>query len=439
MQLVRCLLVLLAQVVGSLRLPTRMQASSVSHGRVLVCGSSSVKSVLMTEIERSSGWTLSSTSNDCDAVVICGSDDTSANALAREVRVGKVPSRVVITLPRNDVSSSLEDTTLLSPLSWFSKRSDEAFDIEILSEVSFVTIIRHGELFGSDGTPPLVDGLRKNPQLSQDVVRRGVRLSPGRRQSSTKLPTMRRLGLARLALELLEYKTDQSTIKVELESSSLTGPEPKNWSALIDEALKASELRTALRLKLDNTAPGLDQLLIQDWIIEQWGPAALRSNSAAYATTGARPVAFERKELSTALRYEDFDGSQVTTAGRLIFSYDIASTVLSVTRSIDDPLPGEQSLLDNFADAFTLTFSVEKKEQEQEELFPPVEEDVNKAQSLPEDITETPPPIEEVKKTPMRKRRTAVRARTSTASTAASSTTPSSQQEGRTSSSSDDE
>ena len=316
-----------------------------------------------------------------DAAVVCadvnGGEGGSLSAFVDEFASrtkGRCPEYVVVAAKAMQEASS--EKSLFGNFFQAAATEEGSFDVGSLSEAGAkrVAVVRHGELFGSDGLPAFQDGLKTVPTLSEDLSRRGARVGALRlggkkteRGTALDAPT-RRSALARVCAEAVLSRSAATGPLVELQVASLLGPEPtpQAWKSLVEEALKASDKRSALRLQTITT---IDVPTLETWIFDQWGPTALRANSATYAATGARPVAFERvlkttkknKEDLAVLRYEDFDGTNINAAGSLVFSYFPDQQLLTVTRDQDDVLPGEVALMNNLADSVTQTFPQKEK------------------------------------------------------------------------------
>lgn len=418
---------------------------------VLVCGparSSSgevtVSELVASQLERNEvvRWDgereiESSAASKCDAAVICGDGTSSLEQLVNgmlSARRGMAPSSVVLVL--GDESSSSEKKGGLAALLEKEPMSAEALaGVAADAGAKRVAVVRHGPLFGGDSdAPAFLDGLKKAPELSADFARRAVRLAPWREDSSAQQPT-RRATVARVAAETLCRLEEKM---VDLEVKSALGPEPteEEWRVCVTDALAASDPRCAFRLSTAkrDVAPAL----LQDWILNTWGPLVLRGLSAKYSTVGARPVAFDSKGDDVVLRWEEFDGKQVSTVGTLTFSLLRENDVFLVTRESDKPLPGEVQLVDSLADALPSQFPLVVEEEEKDEETATVEagevpaaeteeeiapQDSTAVESSPpeeeEEQPDTPPPV---KAAAPKKRRSSVRARTSPAAAATAAT-----------------
>lgn len=345
--------------------------------------------------------------SSCEAAVVCvdGWEEVSLEeALDAALAVAR-PDWVVV------VAGDEEDKT---PGGWFGRESSSSSASEVAAKASSagasrVALVRHGELFGGDAAPAFVDGLKMVPTLSDEYGRRGARLSPARGAGSRA--STRRATVGRVVAETL---AGLAPGRADLDVRSAAGPEPNEaeWRTAVAEALAASDPRCAFRTSLGRR--NCDPKRLGDWLLDTWGPLALRKLKAAYATKGARPVAFDKtNDALASLRWEDFDGAQVSTVASLVFQVDEDLFLVSRRGGSDQALPGEVELMDSLADAFIQAFPVLQEEEFEEEM-PSAEDTTVDVEEEVADEVEEPRPKKPAPKTKVR--RSSVRARTSSVS-----------------------
>lgn len=362
-------------------------------GNVEVAGAD-VQSLLTLEGEDSAVPAISAWCRAADALV-CTFDGVDAGAIgkkkndqenpveswrsalkvaAKEVASSSRPSKRIAVLDASDEQSEKEPEGGIGALLGTLINPKETIPPTLSAAMGSTNIVklRHGQLFGvPESSPefsPLVGGLRRDPELCEELRMRSIRIDPilsvsGNRMMDGRLRSSRH-SIGEAAALVSQGKIRESSADTDVFISSQPGRDPvsvEEWDRefeRVDAMMKSGE---AAQLFGFDFASVPDTERLTDWLATKWAPAVLRTYDIAAIRTGARPVyALKSDERTIEVVWQELVDFETVTVGRMLIK--VGDTSLTATRASGDaskgfatvstkPLAGEDVLVRQLAEA----------------------------------------------------------------------------------------
>lgn len=232
--------------------------------------------------------------------------------------------------------------------------------------------LRHGQLFGipesSPNFSPLVGGLRRDPELCEELRMRSIRIDPilslsGNRVMDERLRSSRHsIGEAAALVSL--GKLNKLSAETDVFISSQPGRDAvsvEEWEQefdRVDAMMRSGEAAQLFNYEFASV-PNTERLT--DWLATKWAPAVLRTYDIAAIRKGARPVyALKADDRSVEIVWQELVNFETVTVGRMLIR--VGDTRLTATRAAGDttkgfgevkkkPLAGEDVLVRQLAEA----------------------------------------------------------------------------------------
>jgi hypothetical protein len=232
--------------------------------------------------------------------------------------------------------------------------------------------LRHGTLFGipesSPDFSPLVGGLRKEPELCEELRMRSVRIDPilsvsGNRMMDERLRSSRH-AIGEAAALVSQGILCKASPDIDVFISSQQGREAvsvEDWERefeRVDLMMKSGEAAQLFSYDFASV-PNTERLT--DWLATKWAPAVLRTYDIAAIRTGARPVyALKTDKGTVEIVWQELVNFDTVNVGRMLIK--VGDTRLTATRTAGDaskgfgavspkPLAGEDVLVRQLAEA----------------------------------------------------------------------------------------
>lgn len=235
---------------------------------------------------------------------------------------------------------------------------------------SDITILRHGELFGTpESSPdfsPLVGGPLRNPEFCEEYRTRSVRIDPSLTVTGNvmmgKNTRSSRHSVGEAAALILQGKVEATGLDLCLSSQLGSEPVPlDDWKEEFQRSAKMLEAGEGAQLFSASFSAVPDTERLADWIATKWAPAVLRTYDIAAIRTGARPVLATRAgEGKVEIIWQELVDFKSVTVGKMLIQ--VSDTGLVATRGPGDasagfgaisakPLNGENVLVMRLAEA----------------------------------------------------------------------------------------
>ena len=233
-----------------------------------------------------------------------------------------------------------------------------------------ITILRHGELFGTpESSPdfsPLVGGPLRNPEFCEEYRTRSVRIDPTLTVTGNvmmgKSTRSSRHSVGEAAALILQDKVQASGLDLCLSSQLGSEPVPlEDWQEEFQRSAKMVASGGGAQLFSASFSSVPDTERLADWIATKWAPAVLRTYDIAAIRTGARPVFANRAgDGKVEIVWPELVDFKSVTVGKMIIQ--VSDTDLVATRGPGDasagfgaisrkPLNGENVLVMRLAEA----------------------------------------------------------------------------------------
>jgi len=233
-------------------------------------------------------------------------------------------------------------------------------------DVSKVTILRHGELFGQPESSPNFSPLRRGPllnaQLCEEYTMRSARVDTKISNLMDKSSRTNRQSLGEVAALVATGEVPMSNGLDVCLSSQLGGD-------LNPVEFWESEFKRCINMLSDDGAQIFETAFssvsdvprLADWLATKWAPAVLRTYDIAAIRVGARPVfAVREGEDKVEIIWQTLIDMQTINTGKMIVQ--VTNSGLTATRAAGDstkgygsispkPLAGEEVLLRRLAEA----------------------------------------------------------------------------------------
>lgn len=206
-------------------------------------------------------------------------------------------------------------------------------------------IIHAGNLFGSSGGEepvPFLTGPKAEPVLDESITRQAVLVGPGTVLSTPEDAKTKRSSIAEAIERLLdgpEGKRGLELSVVSVEGFPTTDAEWEEELSRLDDSMGVAVFSIDFE-SIDNR----DQLV--RWLVDSWGPSALRRSTAAMLRSGARPVAVSPTVQGLELVWETLtEDLTAVQAGKLSINIINEPAGIRVTRVAGPGQPQGKSLI----------------------------------------------------------------------------------------------
>lgn len=351
--------------------PQTLQQISDATGSLELAGAS-------VEDLQSGGDALTAVSKWCGAAngIICtydGSDsgeeyEAAIRLAAQEASTGVKGPKVAVLGADEDLDDDIDGGKGLPDLGSLLSNSPKIPPTMTQCLTGAVSVIRHGELFGTpESSPecsPLVGGPRRDPVVAEEYTMREVRVDPfvftGNTMASFFSKSSRHAvgeAAALIATGTIPLPTEPVSISSQIGSEKWTTEQWLQEFGRVQELIgsgKASTLFSQEMIVADTERLG-------DWLATKWAPAVMRTYDIAAIRIGARPVyATSTNPGEVEIVWQELVNFESFVVGKMLLK--VEENGITATRGAGDaskgygsiskkPLPGEDVLVRRLAEA----------------------------------------------------------------------------------------